>query len=360
MSNPPEKPAKIGFGADDNFDDESRSSGLPHDYHLDHQNNESNHDDGLMGDDDDLLDGNDGDEEPTFGKAKREKKKSSMGLVVGVLATFFLVVVGGGGYIVYQKKATAREQAQETQSVLPAQPSIVALPATLPVPLPVAIIDSPLPSTLAASQANVASPNLPVDIIPLQNSNRSVLKLEASDAAATAASIAANAAENATMRRDLNAIQDAVKGISLQIAAIKKDLKENQTPISQGSQKQVIQTVTQPQKEPSKPPVKRVVVSAKSVQLTSKTDAVVARAAPAMRDFPTEETIIPATGSSRCVTAIVNNLAYVTRRSKDGTETEQTVVVGDRIDGNSVISIDSRTKQVLLDGGLRITTSCTR
>jgi hypothetical protein len=79
-----------------------------------------------------------------------------------------------------------------------------------------------------------------------------------------------------------------------------------------------------------------------------------------MRTFPTEETIIPATGSTRCVTAIVNNLAYVTQRSKDGTEVERTVVVGDRIGGNSVVSIDSHTKQVLLDGGIRITTNCSR
>lgn len=328
-----EKPANVRFGQETDHEDDLDASGEGH--------NEQNQN---FGDDDAIN--NDESYESEQAVERVKKKKSSMGIVVVVLVVFFLTLLGGGGFIIYQKRMHANDPQELVVTSSVPQPPIVTESKQQPLsptldsqPLSVEVPPSGLQSLphIQTAIATSQSPDAPVviakDPLVMGQDHEQVISNE-----------------NEVMRRAILSIEQNVAALSQHVAQMDLVIK------GQAAKQNVVQpTVAAVQQKRKSEPAKIVVVThAPKLPVVHKTK-VVKVAAP-----DKEETFIYSPIKKRCVTAIVNNLAYITQRGADGTEVERTVVAGDHIDGIRVAQVDRRAKQVVLDGGQIITTNCSR
>lgn len=112
--------------------------------------------------------------------------------------------------------------------------------------------------------------------------------------------------------------------------------------------------------KPAPHPTKPVIARVQQVKAAPMVAARKVKPAPspvqvASRDKPEAATTSNADRRDYRVTAIIGNRAFLSRKNADGSEVEQSVSPGDRLDGKLVTSVDAGGRQVVLEGGQRVT-----
>lgn len=331
-------------------------------------------------DDDEIV------ERPAKGSKAKGKKKGIPAWALVVIGLLFLSVVVGGGFIIVAKKRAAAasndmsfslpDQSPQPQiidsgaGIAPASPEVGgqvasgsmqgAQPVAISPNAPIDAVQTPVSAAVPpASAAQTSSPAAVVTPAPVSATAVAPAPVSAPVAPApalvastpapvvvTPAAVAANDA----VAKDVANLRQVVMVMLQRLERIESDLKAKSVPVAVAvAPKPAQPKLVVVQKAKPAPPVKQAVstppVRKSFVEKTA----------------PIEEVVEPTLLREYWISGIVNNRAFIVRKTSDGAESEQSVVVGDRIDGGKrVMAIDPREKVVIVEGGQRITTARNR
>lgn len=332
-------------------------------------------------------------------KKSTKKKGKGKGLSTKVILAcgigFLALVVASGAIVVLKKRnaAVADDFGSQAQgrSVQAAQPRIVDEPpsvASAPAPLvqaasapapvvPTVNANAPAPVVVEAPQRQVEpaavlsseKKDLPAPVVaPLQTAQPATSNVpnkpetsvstaaELKDAA-RASSEAASAATAAA--KEVASMKAMFVSLQQRMDRLENDVKTKLSQAPAASSPAPASAVQKPASSTPAAPAKHAPTQQKPAAPQVKPAAARKPTAAA----PVEEIISePVPVRDYWISGIVNNRAFIVHRNADGTESEQSVVVGDRVEGlgKRVLSVDGRDKAVILDGGGRITTTRAR
>lgn len=330
-------------------------------------------------DDDQGWNDDDGQDDVVQSKPKKAKKGKGMSpnIIIGIALGALLFVIAIGVVIV-QKKRAAAQQGDSMETVGPqpqiVQPAPIQQPAPQPMQQQASVtradagandmispsangVQTPQqPATQqAAHQPEIVVPHsAPVVAAPAPNpvpppAPQAAPVQSAPAPAVVAAPAAATTSVNDAMVKDVAAIREAMVQMMRRIDRI-----EQQQLAMQRTAKPTVVSAPAVVTQPAKPVVTKPAVVKAPVRQAPIGPARPSEVAP--RKMVDEKIIDPAPPMREYwVSGIVNDRAFIVRRNPDGSESEQSVVVGDRLEkGGRVLAINARDKIISIEGGQQI------
>jgi len=333
--------------------------------------------------DPDAFNDNDEDEVVTASKKVGKKKGMSPVLVIGIGAGFFLfVLVAIGGLMIIKKRNAAPQDEMQLVDQTPVQPQILAAPVSSQngaqiMPSVPAVLINPSVASAAGAVSTPVNAGIPVQpavaaasagaVQPAINSpvQTPSVQVQTPVPSAVVAASASPAAVNVEQEKSNAALKDVAKAmdnVTREIVSIKQSITAVQARIDRleavAKVKPAVATSVPAQSNQLQ---QKNVQTKPTEQIKSKDNSAVNQTPLSSKAVPVpakKETILePALSREMWISGVINNRAFVVRRSPDGTENEQSAVVGEKIDGRRVTNIDVVKKIVDLEDGIRITTT---
>lgn len=289
----------------------------------------------------------DEDMEAEVDRSSKEKGGGNARMILWIAIAFLVVMICLGGYVVYSVMQKKNANTVVEEVFVPPQPELLEstpLPRAVQPPMraaPVVPATQPLIQQQLHPLPNVIVPPGVAAPSAAQDSPHSLVTASTS-VPSPSSSVSISVSKEALDK--LEAKQQALEKRIVQLEA----LIHAQNSDSKEENKRSVPVVKGRPQGAVRPAVKKT-AAAKPVM--KKTDAAMAPKA------PVSEFIVPSQTerSQYRISAIVNNRAFVIKRSPDGTEIEQSISVGEKIDGHIVTRVDARKREIVVEGGQHIT-----
>lgn len=297
-------------------------------------------------------------------ETKKKGKAPAWIFLVGGVILVVGVVAAGLGIMAMKKHRSAQTeivfsgppqaQPQPQPVIEKSEPAAVANSLPMP-PAPV------MPAQVAVPPVNSAAtaPSAPVSALtaPMAQQAKPAGPAVASPIVAPANPEPAQggAARLATLQEQMTTLASKLEEINKRLAKLEASdtaKHEMKKPAPAAPAKPVAKPVMKPV---AKPPVLKAPVkpAERQVSVTQPQPAA------AQSDKPSAEPLKPAASASGLqgysISSIIGNRAWLIKRNADGSETEMSVAPGERVEGRVVTSVDGAAKAVVLEGGQRIT-----
>lgn len=280
----------------------------------------------------------------------KKKKRGLPGWVIVFLAVLFFVVIGAAGLIFVKKRNAAALSRNEIVSVIP-QPSITA-PQQLSALEPSLQNEQSAHSAVTAGVVPVTGATIIPQPFPAEKSGMPAVDIALSVPTSVPSSAPVPAPTSSPVPeltgKEVIELINAVDQLQKRLEKLESTV-QNQRVVPSASP--VIKAVEKPAVVAPAvvAPVKTAVKSRQVPAKKATVEKVIKRSA------ETETIVSPLVRRDYSISAIVNNRAFVIKKNADGTESELSVVPGDKIDGKEVLQVDGREKMIVLEGAQRIT-----
>lgn len=305
--------------------------------------------------------------EPVAPAAGKRRKKGLPAWLLAFIGVFALTVVGGGGLVIYQRvKANAAAAAGDgVPMVQPAVPAQVPQIVTAHPPVPVAPAQAPLPPQTSIVPPPAAEPE-PQLVAPAQaqaqpaQAQAPTQQAAMSAVASPQATAPDDAGRQSMLAQQMQEVQRDRAEILKRLNALEKGLSDlQQANRSQGDGKPQASKAEPKASAKKEAQVKRA--SAKEADTDGEeaqhkrevaagvvhgVPKAVSKSAPA-----TAKASEPLARRDYYVSGWIGNRAFYVKSNGQGQDSkEDSVVAGDTIDGMKVLSIDTRSRRIMLEG----------